>query len=101
MCYFHQFGCKCYILNNKVYLKKFNAKSQKGIFLGYSERSKAYRVYNFETKMVEESIHIKFDDKEPNSKMLDLVQSFSEIYVFEDASGARGSEAGSSGANNP
>jgi len=34
--YFHQFGCTCYILNNKVYLKKFDAKAQKGIFLGYS-----------------------------------------------------------------
>ena len=38
--YFHKFGCTCYILNNKVYLKKFDAKAQKGIFLGYSERSK-------------------------------------------------------------
>jgi len=37
--YFHQFGCTCYILNHKVYLKKFDAKAQKGIFLGYSERS--------------------------------------------------------------
>jgi len=37
--YFHQFGCTCYILNNKLYLKKFDAKAQRGIFLGYSERS--------------------------------------------------------------
>jgi len=44
--YFHQFGYTCYILNNKVYLKKFDAKAQRGIFLGYTERSKAYRVYN-------------------------------------------------------
>lgn len=27
--YFHQFGCTSYILNNKVYLKKFDAKYQK------------------------------------------------------------------------
>jgi len=47
--YFHQFGFNCYILNNKVYLKKFDAKAQKGISLGYSERLKAYRVYNSET----------------------------------------------------
>jgi len=26
--YFHQFGCTCYILNYKVYLKKFDAKAQ-------------------------------------------------------------------------
>ena len=25
--YFHQFGCTCYTLNNKVYLKKFDAKA--------------------------------------------------------------------------
>ena len=47
--YFHQFGCTCYILNNKVHLKKFDVKAQRGIFLGYSERSKAYKVYNSET----------------------------------------------------
>lgn len=41
--YFHQFGCRCYILNNKVHLNNFDAKAQKGIFLGYSERSKALK----------------------------------------------------------
>jgi len=62
--YFHQFGCTCYILNNKVYLKKFDANAQRGIFLGYSERSMTYRVYNSETICVKESMHIKFDNKE-------------------------------------
>ena len=52
--YFHQFGCTCYILNNKVYLHKFDANAQKGIFLGHSLRSKAYIVYNSETEMVGE-----------------------------------------------
>jgi len=66
--YFHQFGCTCYILNNKVYLKKFDAKAQNGIFLGYSKRSKAYRLYNSETLCVEESMHVKFDDKEPGNE---------------------------------
>jgi transposase InsO family protein len=61
--YFHQFGCTCYILINKVYLKKFDDKAQKEIFLGYSKRSKAYRVYNSETQCVEESMDMKFDAK--------------------------------------
>jgi hypothetical protein len=65
--YFHQFGCTCYILINKVYLKKFDAKACKRIFIGYSKRSKASRVYNSETNTVEESIHVRFDDKEPDS----------------------------------
>ena len=44
--YFHPFGCACYILNTKEHLNKFNSKAQKCILLGYSERSKGYRVYN-------------------------------------------------------
>lgn len=59
--HFHQFGCKHYILKNKVYLKEFDVKAQNGIFFGYFECSKAYMVYNSETNMVEESIHIEFD----------------------------------------
>lgn len=94
--YFHQFIFTCYILNNKVYLKKFDAKAQKGVYLGYSECSKAYMVYNSKTNVVEESIHIKFDDKEPDSKMIELVQKVLEICVSEDTSGARGPEDGSS-----
>ncbi|VFQ93361.1 unnamed protein product [Cuscuta campestris] len=34
----------------------------RGIFLGYSLRSKAYRVFNKRTKTVEESIHVVFDE---------------------------------------
>jgi len=84
ICYFHQFGCTCYILNNKLYLKKFDAKAQRRIFLGYSERSKAYRVYNSETLCVEESMHVKFDDKELEDKTSKQVESFVEIQVSED-----------------
>jgi len=79
--YFHQFGCTCYILNNKVYLKKFDAKAQKGIFLGYFERSKAYRLHNSETHCVEESMHVRFDDKEPWDETPEQV----DIAVSEDS----------------
>ena len=54
-------GCKCYILNNgKDNLGKFDAKSDKGIFLGYSLKSHAYRVFNKKLMTVEESIHVIF-----------------------------------------
>jgi len=84
--YFHQFGCTCYILNNKVYLEKFDAKAQKGIFLGYSERSKAYRLYNSETHCVEESMHVKFDDKEPGSKTPEQDESIAGLEESDDYS---------------
>jgi len=84
--YFHQFGCTCYNLNNKVYLKKFDVKAQRGIFLGYSERSKAYKVYNSETLYVEESMHVKFDDKESGKETREQGESFADIQVPEDTS---------------
>ncbi|XP_058006836.1 spindle assembly checkpoint component MAD1-like [Hevea brasiliensis] len=53
----------CYILNNKKdNLKKFDVKSDEGIFLGYSMHSKAYRVFNRRTLLVEETIHVIFDE---------------------------------------
>ena len=61
--HFHPFGCKCFIHSNgKDNLGKFDAKSDKGILLGYSSNSRAYRVLNKRTKCVEESMHVVFDD---------------------------------------
>lgn len=60
--YFKVFGCKCFILNDKDNLGKFDAKSDEGIFLGYSMNSKAYRVYNKRSLTIEESMHVVFDE---------------------------------------
>ena len=60
--YFKVFGSKCFILNTKDNLGKFDAKSNVGIFLGYSSSSKAYRVFNKKTMVVEESVHVVFDE---------------------------------------
>ena len=61
--YFHAFGCKCFILNNgKDNLAKFDSRSDECIFLGYSTNSKGYRVYNKRTLVIEESIHMVFDE---------------------------------------
>ena len=61
--YFHAFGYKCYIHNNgKDNLGNFDARSDEDIFLGYATTSKAYRVFNKRTLVVEESIHMIFDE---------------------------------------
>ena len=60
--YFRVFGCKCYILKKGQRLSKFEAKSDVGIFLGYSTNSHAYRVFNTSTKVVEESMDVDFDE---------------------------------------
>nr|GEY76361.1 hypothetical protein [Tanacetum cinerariifolium] len=48
------------ILNTLDNLGKFKAKGDEGYFLGYSMSSKAIRVFNKRTKMVEENLHIEF-----------------------------------------
>ena len=61
--FFHVFGCKYYVLNNgKDNLEKFDLKSDKTIFLGYSTTSKAFRVFNKRTLIVKESVHVVFDE---------------------------------------
>ena len=60
--YFHTFGSKCYILNDRDHLGKFDAKSDVGLFLGYALNSRAYRVFNLNTKTIMESINVKIDD---------------------------------------
>ena len=59
--YFHTFGCRCSILvDGKSNIGKFNPRSDEGIFLGYSNRSKVYKVFNKHTLVVEEFVHVKF-----------------------------------------
>ena len=61
--YFYIFGFESYILNTKDKLSKFDPKYDPDVFLRYSYVSKAYMVYNKETQVVEETIHISFKEK--------------------------------------
>jgi len=47
-------------------LGKFDSKSDEGIFLGYSLHGHAYRAFNKRTMLVEESMHIAFDETNQN-----------------------------------
>ena len=61
--YFKLFGVKCFIHNNnKENLNKFDAKSELGYFLGYSENLRSYRVFHVKNSCVEESSHILFEE---------------------------------------
>ena len=57
------FDCQCFVLNNgKDNLWKFDPRSDEGIFLGYSHRNSAYKVFNKPIKKVEESVHVEFNE---------------------------------------
>ncbi|KAK2967423.1 hypothetical protein RJ640_022355 [Escallonia rubra] len=71
--FFRVFGCKCFVLNTKDHLSKFDSKTFEGIFLGYSNNSMAYRVYNKSTLVVEESINVTFDETNPFLRRTNIV----------------------------
>nr|GEZ18749.1 ribonuclease H-like domain, reverse transcriptase, RNA-dependent DNA polymerase [Tanacetum cinerariifolium] len=64
--YLKPFGCHVTILNTIDQLGKFDGKSDLGFLVGYSLNSKAFRVYNLETKRVEENLHVNFLENTPN-----------------------------------
>ncbi|GJS58098.1 retrovirus-related pol polyprotein from transposon TNT 1-94 [Tanacetum coccineum] len=66
--YFRVFGSKCFILNTKDYLTKFDPKSYEGVFLEYSQNSKAYIILNKQTMKVDESLNVTFDETPPPPK---------------------------------
>ncbi|GJW89335.1 retrovirus-related pol polyprotein from transposon TNT 1-94 [Tanacetum coccineum] len=82
--YFKVFGCKCFILNTKDYLTKFDPKSTEGIFLGYSPNSKAYVVLNKETMKVEESLNVKFDKTPPPNSPPLVDDDLLEVGIIEN-----------------
>nr|GEU80235.1 putative ribonuclease H-like domain-containing protein [Tanacetum cinerariifolium] len=61
------FGCHVTILNTVDHLGKFDGKADEGFFVGYSLNSKAFRVLNSRTRIVVETLHIRFSENTPNN----------------------------------
>nr|GEV00572.1 putative ribonuclease H-like domain-containing protein [Tanacetum cinerariifolium] len=59
-------SCPVIILNTLDHLGKFDGKDDEGFFVGYSTHSKAFRVFNTRTKIVEDNLHITFLENKPN-----------------------------------
>nr|GFA68163.1 retrovirus-related Pol polyprotein from transposon TNT 1-94 [Tanacetum cinerariifolium] len=60
------FGCPVTILNTLDPLGKFDGKADEGFLVGYSVNSKAFRVFNSRTRIVQETLHINFLENKPN-----------------------------------
>ncbi|GJW19382.1 retrovirus-related pol polyprotein from transposon TNT 1-94 [Tanacetum coccineum] len=59
--YFHVFGSLCYPTNDRDF-GKMKPKADIGIFVGYSESSRRFCIYNRRTKKIMETINVKFDE---------------------------------------
>nr|GEX84008.1 retrovirus-related Pol polyprotein from transposon TNT 1-94 [Tanacetum cinerariifolium] len=60
--FFYIFGSLCYIVKDGENLDKMTEKDDACIFVGYSTKSRAYRVFNKRTIVIVETIHVNFDE---------------------------------------
>nr|GEW01249.1 retrovirus-related Pol polyprotein from transposon TNT 1-94 [Tanacetum cinerariifolium] len=60
------FGCHVTILNTLDPLGEFDGKVDEGFLVGYFVSSKAFRVFNSITRIVQETLHINFLENKPN-----------------------------------
>nr|GEZ38413.1 hypothetical protein [Tanacetum cinerariifolium] len=60
------FGCLVTILNTLDSLGKFEGKVDEGFLVGYSVNSKAFRVFNSQTRIVQETLHVNFLENKAN-----------------------------------
>ncbi|GJY05022.1 putative ribonuclease H-like domain-containing protein [Tanacetum coccineum] len=60
------FGCPVTILNTIDHLGKFDGKADERFFVRYSTNSKAFRVFNSRTRIVEENLHVQFSENTSN-----------------------------------
>nr|GEU54928.1 reverse transcriptase domain-containing protein [Tanacetum cinerariifolium] len=61
------FGCPVTILNTLDPLGKFQGKVDEGFLVGYSVCSKAFRVFNSQTHIIQETLHVNFLENKPNA----------------------------------
>jgi hypothetical protein len=83
--HFRAFGCRCFILK-KGRLDKFESRSSAGIFLGYNNHSRAYRVLNLDTNLVMGTCEVTFDETLPCSSSVFECSGDDDVgkKIFED-----------------
>jgi hypothetical protein len=89
--HFRVFGSKCYIKREDDRMGKFHSHADKGILVGNSSISKAYKCYNLRLNKVVESINVTIDEigrpkskEEENKSMEQLFEEEDEKEVEEE-----------------
>ena len=75
-------------MNTKDNLGKFDAKTFEAIFIGYSNTSKAYKVFNKSSLTIEKSMHVKFEESDAfvkNVVEIDTLDEDIEKVSLEDS----------------
>jgi hypothetical protein len=80
--YLRVFGSKCFIYKKKR-LGKFESRCDEGFFLGYASNSKAYRVFNKISRLVEETCYVEFDESNGSQGEIVCYENIGDDEVIE------------------
>ncbi|GKD72682.1 retrovirus-related pol polyprotein from transposon TNT 1-94 [Tanacetum coccineum] len=84
--YFHVFRSLCYLTNDRDGIGKMKPKDDIGIFIGYSESSRGFPIYNRQTKKIMETIHVKFYEITTMASECDNLEPEFNNTNFQDSS---------------
>ncbi|GJS27163.1 retrovirus-related pol polyprotein from transposon TNT 1-94 [Tanacetum coccineum] len=84
--YFYVFGSLCYPTNDPDDLGKIKLKADISIFIGYSELSRGFRIYNYRTKKIMEMVHVKFDELTAMASECNNLEPEFNCMNFQDSS---------------
>nr|GEX20114.1 retrovirus-related Pol polyprotein from transposon TNT 1-94 [Tanacetum cinerariifolium] len=90
--YLHVFEALCYLKNDREDIGKLDAKGNVGFFIRYSANFVAYRVYNWRTRKIMETMNVMFDelsamDFEQNSsrpRLQKAPRAIPTVYVLQN-----------------
>nr|GEV26845.1 putative ribonuclease H-like domain-containing protein [Tanacetum cinerariifolium] len=80
------FGCLVTILNTLDSLGKFDGKVDEEFLVGYSISSKAFRVFNSRTRIVQETLRVNFLENKPNVAGEEIEQQYVLFPVWSSGS---------------
>jgi hypothetical protein len=69
--FFRVFVCKCYIYKKRQHLWKFQRCCDIGFLVGYSSKSKAYRIFNHAIGLVEETYDVECDESNGSQRAIE------------------------------
>ena len=69
--YIKVFGCMAYYFIPKINRSKLSPRARKGIFIGYCDDSRSYRVYDPEYRKINIVRNVKFDEKVKGSTLME------------------------------
>ncbi|GKA45643.1 retrovirus-related pol polyprotein from transposon TNT 1-94 [Tanacetum coccineum] len=84
--HFYVFGSLCYLTNDRDDLGKMKLKADIGIFIGYSESSRGFHIYNRQTKKIMETIHVKYDELTTMASECNNLEPETNCSNFQDSS---------------